>query len=527
MRNSGCGLFVTPNELSQAEYNISVNIDAKQNTYNGLVSIVWTNQSPMPIKRLCIDRGIIAENDLIIQEINGISPSKYDMLFHEKFILIDMPVPLNCGDSFVFKAKFSSQLPTFSFHAGDIIAVNSHVAWYPRLFWDEPIGSTCKVTFESITDGYQVFAAGDKSGSTYLEKNIANYYGFAISKKMTSISQEVNGITVSVVHYPKHKACAEFMMETAVDSLSFFIKFVGMYPYKSFTIIPGSPKWHGGGNFSSGMVYVHNFESYNPGDHEYVDYYKAMVPHEIGHQYFWEYVIENENPGWLGLGLSMALDREYSRYKAGINSFHKMQIDRYLNYVLAGKNTTITLPEEAAWLAFDGNDNDFGDNYHGNVVHGKSFSIVSMLMDVIGKVCFYDVMRYILDNYGGKALYTHEYIKLCEKFSGMKLCWFFTPWLKSNKSLSYSLDNITEIEEGGVYTLMVEVGRRGFISAPVCVRVTFEDGSYQTTLTERLLGKQTISFTASSKYVEIAFDPYEAYAMKPHRSKYANDCATL
>jgi hypothetical protein len=60
-----------------------------------------------------------------------------------------------------------------------------------------------------------------------------------------------------------------------------------------------------------------------------MDYYKALVPHEIGHQYFWEYVLENETPDWLGLELSIALDREYSQFKVGVKSFHKYMIGRY------------------------------------------------------------------------------------------------------------------------------------------------------------------------------------------------------
>jgi hypothetical protein len=502
-------------------------LDIEKNIYYGLGTIIWENTSNLPVGRICINKGIIAKNNLTIIEINGISPDGFYLIYHDNFILIDLHRPLRYGDKFTIKTKFTADLPKSHFHGGDIFEFNSWVAWYPKLHWDEPIGSACRVSFESVTDGYEIFAAGDKKGNTYLENNIANYYGFAVSKKMTSISAEIRGVAVTIVHYPEYKSCAEFILETALGALAFFIDFIGFYPYKSFTVLPGSSKWHGGGNFSSGIVFVHNFESYDPKNSEYIDYYKALVPHEIGHQYFWEYVLENERPDWLGLGLSIALDREYSQFVAGVKSFHKRMICNYMEYANENKNTTMILPEEEAGKALDGNDNEYGSNYHGNICHGKAFSVMSMLIDIIGKDCYFEVMRHILKNYGGRVLYTPDFIKLCEEFSEMNLSWFFNQWLKSNKSLSYSLENIAETKTDGIYTVTVDVSRKDYIFAPVCVTAYFEDGSTQTIFTERLLNKQTLTFKSKSKYIKMIFDPFEAYAMKKSGEEIKNDSAEL
>jgi hypothetical protein len=510
---SGQKLFFTPKNLNPAEYEISVNLDMENNRYSGLSIISWQNNSQLPITRLCINRGIIEKSNFVIEEINGAPPGGCNLIYHDNFILIDLPEPLCYGGIFIIKTKFTAELPKSRLHEGDIFEFASWVAWYPKLYWDEPIGSTCKIALRSGTDGYQIFAAGEKNGDTYFEKNVANYYGFAVSKKMTAVSAKVCGVTVEVVHYPEYRQCAEFILETAVGALEFFIDFIGFYPYKSFTVIPGSSEWNGGGNFSSGIVYVHNFESYNPDDNNYMDYYKALVPHEIGHQYFWEYVLENERPDWLGLGLSISLDREYSQFVTGIKSFHKRMTDSYIEYVNENKNTTLILPEEEANKALNGEDNEYGDNYHGNICHGKSFSVMSMLIDVIGKDCFFNVMRHILKNYGGRVLYTPDFIRMCEEFSGMSLNWFFNQWLKSNKSLSYSLSDITETENDGIYTVTAEVNRKDLLSSPVCAAAYFEDGSSQIKFTERLLSSQKITFTAKGKLTKIIFDPYKAYAM--------------
>jgi len=511
--NSNLKLFFTPKKLSPADYTIDVSLDIENNTYTGVETIVWQNESQLPINRFCIDRGIIATNDLTIEEINGTPPDERQLLFHNRLILIDLPAPIVCGGQFTIKAKFSAQLPKSDYHEGDIFEFDSEIAWYPKLYWDEPTGNTYKVTFGNVTDGYQVFAAGEKTGNTYSEYNIANYYGFAVSKIMTSISAEVRGIAVTIVHYPKYREFAEFMLETATDALDFFIDFIGFYPYKSFTVIPGSQKWYGGYIFSGGIVYVHNFESYDPNNQKFMDYFKAIVPHEIGHQYFWEYVIENESPGWLGLGLSMALDREYSQHKAGAKSFYKSLIDDYLEYVDTGKNTTITLSEEDARRALNDEDNEYGSDYNSHIRHGKSFSIMSMLIDIIGKDRFFNIMRHILNTHGGKPLYTPDFINICEEFSGISLNWFFVQWLKSNKSMSCSMGNITERGTDGAYTVTVDVCRNDSIAAPVCVAAYFEDGSSQTIFTERLLSKQKLIFTAKSKCTKIIFNPFETYAM--------------
>jgi len=504
-------LFFTPKKLSKSKYKIFLNIDIVKNTYSGIVTIYWQNESKLPINRLCINRGIIAESDLTIEEINNTSPDKYGLLFNDSFILIDLQEPVKYNDEFTIKIKFSAELPKSLIYNKDIFEFNSRVAWYPKLYWDEPTGNSYEVLFENITEGYQVFAVGDKNGNTYSENNVANYYGFVVSKKNYFMSAEVRGITVTIVHCPEHKKWAEFMLETAVSALDFFINFIGLYPYKSFIIIPGSSEWDGGGNFSSGIVYIHNFEKYNPENNEYIDYYKAIVPHEIGHQYFWEYVLENEQPYCLGLGLSIALDREYTQYKKNIKSWHKGIIEDYLGNVKAKKNTTIILPDEEAEKALNSDNNEYGDNYQGSVCHGKSFLIMSMLIDIIGKDCFFNVMRHILNTYGGNVLYTYDFIRICEEFSKINLSWFFNKWLKSNMSLSYSLENTTETEKDGIYTITTDVCRDNSLPAPVCVTVFFEDGSSQTKFTERLLSKQTLVFIAKSKHTKITFDTFEVY----------------
>jgi len=330
---------------------------------------------------------------------------------------------------------------------------------------------------------------------------------------MTAVSKEIRGVNVIVVHYPEYKKCAEFILEKSCGALEFFIDLLGFYPYKSYTVLPGSSKYFGGGNFSSGIVFVHNFEKYDPENRDYMDYYEGLIPHEIGHQYFWEYIIENESPDWLGLGLSIVLDREYTQFKTGSKYFYKRMIERYIECINAGKNTTIIIPEEEANKAFNG-ENNYAENYHGDVCHGKSFAIMSMLIDIIEKDCYFNVMRHVLKEYAGKALYTPDFIKICEEFSGVSLGWFFSQWLKSNKVLSYSLENIKEIESDGIYTVTAEIMRKEWLTAPVCITAYFKDGSCQTIFTERLLDRQILTFIAKSKYTKIIFDPFEVYAMK-------------
>jgi hypothetical protein len=527
MLKSPGSLFFTPKKLSPADYVISLKLDVESNIYSGVETIRWRNESHLPVKKLCIHKGRIAENNLIIEEINGLSPDKSRLTYHNDLILIDLNEPINQGGVFEIKLKFSGEIPKSFYHGGDIREFSRYYAWYPKLYWDERICADCKIIFESVTEGYQIFAAGEKNGNVYTEKNVANYYGFAVSSKMTSLSSQVRGINVEVVHYPEYKDCAKFILDKALDALDFFADFIGFYPYKSFTVLPGSAEYNGGGNFSSGIVFVHNFEKYDPNDRGYMDYYEGLVPHEIGHQYFWESVIENENPGWLGLGLSISLDREYTQFKTGSKHFHRNMIDRYMEYVSQGKNTTLILPEEELIRVFSNEDNEYGTDFNGAVCHGKAFSIMSMLIDIIGKDCYFDVMRHVLKEYAGKVLYTPDFIRTCEEFSGIDLKWFFNQWLKTNKVLSYSLENITETECDGIYTVTAEVLQKEAIAVPVCAAVYFEDGSSQTVLTERLLNEQTLTFTSRSKYTQIIFDPFEVYAMKKFGEEIRDDCAEL
>ena len=320
--NSCDKLFFTPKDLSPAEYVISLDLDVENNIYSGAETIIWRNESKFGVSRLRLDRGNISENNLIIESIS----KENQLIYNGGLVFIDLAEPLKSGGEIEIKLKFSGEMPKSFHHGGDIREFYGYNAWHPKLWWDERICNNYKVTFESVTDGYKIFAAGEKNGNIYTKRNVNNYYGFAVSNKMTAVYKEIRGVNVTVVHYPDHKECAEFILEKSVDALDFFIDLLGFYPYKSYTVLPGSSEYFGGGNFSSGIVFVHNFEKYDPNDRQYLDYYEGLIPHEIGHQYFWEYIIENESPDWLGLGLSITLDREYTQFKTGSKYFHERMI---------------------------------------------------------------------------------------------------------------------------------------------------------------------------------------------------------
>ncbi|MCL2416303.1 MAG: hypothetical protein FWD01_05760, partial [Defluviitaleaceae bacterium] len=181
------------NELRIDMGNISEDDFVIEGIYSGNKIILWQKISPMPTSELRTDTGNMSENILNIKDTSKENQSEH----HGNFILICLHA-IECREEVKIKIKFSGKIPGSLFHGDDIHEFDRRNPWYPKLYWDEPIGNHYKITFESITEGYQILATGGKSTSdtniTYTEKHIANYYGFAVSKKMTSVSSEIRGV---------------------------------------------------------------------------------------------------------------------------------------------------------------------------------------------------------------------------------------------------------------------------------------------------------------------------------------------
>jgi len=149
-------------------------------------------------------------------------------------------------------------------------------------------------------------------------------------------------------------------------------------------------------------------------------------------------------------------------------------------------------------LGFDRN------NY---VIHAKGFAFISALEMVMGKEKFQDAYVTTLSRYGGRRLGNNDFQLICEESSGENLDWFFDAWLRSNKYLSAFVGNTTSVLENGKYTSTVSVYHESDFFMPVPVYATFDDGTFQVKMTDRVSRKSVVHFMSSSKLSGAVIDP--------------------
>lgn len=198
------------------------------------------------------------------------------------------------------------------------------------------------------------------------------------------------------------------VLNTAVDVINFYRERFGFYPYSSLTIVPGGLDHPAGGHpIATNIVGIHGMEQVDtmPKLH-----WQWITAHEIGHQYWGEYVLSKDPADsfdWLMIGLGIYADREYVRARDLGLEKHKQIMNRYVQGVRAGLDTTINrTPEERSKVQFDFN----------NVVeHGKSYSFISALDCVLGKEVFGRIYQRCLKECGGRRLSVSEIRTVCEE----------------------------------------------------------------------------------------------------------------
>ena len=255
---------------------------------------------------------------------------------------------------------------------------------------------------------------------------------------------------------------------------------------------------------ATSIVAVHGMEQFDsmPKLH-----WQWITAHEIGHQYWGEYVLSKDPDDafdWLMIGLGIYADREYVRARGlGLNK-HRAIMNRYIKGVQSGLDTTIALsPEQRSKIRFD---------FNNIVKHGKSFSVISALDCVLGKKVFGRLYRNCLKEFAGRRLGINDFKAVCEKETGQDLGWFFDQWVNSNKFLSYDISSQSCKKQVGHYIWQVEVKCLGDLKMPVPVVAYFEDGTSQSRFTDRLLYVNVLEFKSKSPLKEVRLDPNAALA---------------
>jgi len=147
--------------------------------------------------------------------------------------------------------------------------------------------------------GYTVIGAGlqaARGGVWEFALPAARVFAFAVADRLIVTQADADGIPVRIYHLPDHQAAARDVLTAAGEALPLFTKTFGAYPNTDLTVVEAVQF---GGMEYSGLITFSSqwFADYRPpaaGEEFGADYLIRFVVHEIGHQWWYAAVGNNQ-----------------------------------------------------------------------------------------------------------------------------------------------------------------------------------------------------------------------------------------
>ena len=484
IKNNEIMPFYTPVSITPAIYKMKIKINGMM--LNGTSVIKWTHTGNKPLQTLQIK----GEYDNLVL----MSHENYMIEQSGDITLIILAEPLEQSESIAINIDFTLNIVNSPFCDGDgsVLMPKSKYKqiWYPYLVWDIPVCGHYTVEINE-PDGYLICATGKKNGNVYTQNNVY-IFGLLLCKGLEYSEQKTGNVIVKAFYKSKNKSAAQKLMETSSDAIEFYRELVGFYPQHSYSFLPYSSEWGGGGNWATGIAFFHSMHEYNnlaEGEKPWI------AAHEICHHYWGEYVLDGDYCGWLWIGLGMMMDDEYSASR-GLTWVNSGRAQQVINYYTRGNDISIWRTMEMMKQAERNND------YNSIIRHSKSYSVMYMLKQIIGKEVLLDIIKYILKEYVGCTLRTMDFWRICEEKSGMRLDWFFNDCLYSSHMAGYEITSVESGDKG----LTAHIESFGEFKFPIYAEARINDGSTIHKRLNRLMDKQTIHFNISPNSAEITLN---------------------
>jgi tetratricopeptide (TPR) repeat protein len=154
-------------------------------------------------------------------------------------------------------------------------------------------------------------------------------------------SREVDGVLITPVFTEKGSKAAAVCLETAADAVHYYREWLGFYPFPFLTIIPSQASRMGGYPVGTGIVAIHGLETYADGEPPL--HWQHITSHEIGHQYWGEWVLDADNPGWLWIAMGIFADSEFMTVRGFDPNRRAAWMENYVKSIPMYYDTTLDI----------------------------------------------------------------------------------------------------------------------------------------------------------------------------------------
>ncbi|MGI4844698.1 MAG: M1 family metallopeptidase [Janthinobacterium lividum] len=245
---------------------------------------------------------------------------------------LDLPHAVAPGASTTLDMAFTTQLPRVIARTGYYGSFHMVAQWFPKIAVLELPGergalaprwnahefhaeSEFYADFGSydvsltVPQGYTVGATGERQGSPvenkgmlthrYVQHDVHDFAWTADNRSAPALVDTWSGpgspaVTVQVLYPPEYAASARAAMKAAKDSLGYFSRKLGPYPYRTLTVvIPPYGAEEAGAMEYPTLFTASGHASMAPGSFEAYEL-DAVTIHEFGHGYFYGILASNE-----------------------------------------------------------------------------------------------------------------------------------------------------------------------------------------------------------------------------------------
>lgn len=367
---------------------------------------------------------------------------KADHQVKETLLKVQLPEGGNSNDRVTVSMDYELKLPQGGSRLNKVGKTAFLAQWYPMLavydrdgWHTDPYTATGDPFFSQISDfdvtfhvpkGYQVITSADdsKGGSdttVTLRQTGIRDFAAVLSQDYKAISGKAGKVRVNLWYQKGMEDVVQPLHEVAVDSMKFFCRHFGSYPYNEVDVVLGETGYGIAGMEYPGLVTSVDKIPTRQGMQPAAN----VVAHELAHQW-WYGVVGNDQvkEPWLDEGLTTFSEMLFMHDKVGADE-EEWLVKAAERSEAMHKENGITSVEPLY---------KYPDPVYGLMVYTRPAAMLWNLMDEIGKDKVLDILRAYYDQYRFRIATTSDFIRVANEVSGKDLTDFFNRWLYFNES---------------------------------------------------------------------------------------------
>lgn len=256
--------------------------------------------------------------------------------------------------------------------------------------------------------------------------NAVRDFALCLSSKFSVVSNSVEGTTVNYYYYDDENC--EGSLTVAVDALSTFNNLIGKYPYSELNVVQAN-FLHGGMEFPSLVLISDDLSSRSE--------YNNVIVHEIGHQWFYGVVGNNEvEEAWLDEGLTEYITAMFYElnpsYGIKINDVISNALKSYLLFEDVYRDVYGNID-----TSMDRRLNEFTtEPEYVYMVYVKGVLLFDNLRQYVGDSAFCQSLKYYYENNKFKIATKDHLIHAFEKHTTKDVASVINSWVDGSFNLS-------------------------------------------------------------------------------------------